>query len=197
MAAFLQVVGELLRALGLVTDSCFTTLFAEANLLDEACLKALISKGLGYAMTMFSAIVKMPQVVTMLTNKTAVGVSRTSVYIETVMYGACATYGVIVGNPFSAYGENVMLIIQVGPPLPPPPPLYLRRAARRQPTFTHVGMLTRLHARAHRRHPPEPDDCHSHVALFEDVGRGDRGRVGRVRCTARGRHAAAGRVRAR
>lgn len=152
MAAFLGVVGKLLRALGLVTDSCFTTLFVEANLLDETCLKALISKGLGYAMTMFSAIVKMPQVVTMLTNKTAVGVSRTSVYIETVMYGACATYGVIVGNPFSTYGENVMLIIQVGPPLPPRSRFYL--AGARRPAWPNSTTPVRSHMHKHiDRHP--------------------------------------------
>ena len=119
MAAVLTPIGLLLRG-WFVTEECFTTLFVEANLFDQMCLKAFISKGLGFAMTAFSAIVKMPQVVTMLRNKTAVGVSRTSVYIETIMYGACATYGFIVGNPFSAYGENVMLIIQaIGPPPPP------------------------------------------------------------------------------
>jgi len=111
MSLLLEPVGRLLRG-WFVSEECFTTLFVNANLFDQMCLKAFISKGLGFAMTAFSAIVKMPQVVTMLRNKTAVGVSRTAVYIETIMYGACATYGVIVGNPFSAYGENVMLIIQ-------------------------------------------------------------------------------------
>ena len=47
MAAVLTAVGSLLRG-WFVTEECFATLFVEADLLDKECLKAFISKGLGY-----------------------------------------------------------------------------------------------------------------------------------------------------
>lgn len=112
MDALLQLAGGVLRVLGVLTDGCYTTMIVDKHLLDLACLKSVISKGLGIAMTVLSAIVKSPQILTMLRLKSAVGLAASSMYLETIMYSCSAIYGIAAGNSFASYGENVTLILQ-------------------------------------------------------------------------------------
>lgn len=48
----------------------------------------------------------------MIDARSSVGLSPSSIYLETVMYSCSSVYGVVAGNPFATYGENVMLILQ-------------------------------------------------------------------------------------
>lgn len=112
MQALLDLAGSVLRPLGLLSDECFFTMIVTQDFTNGPCLKALVSKGLGIAMTVTSAIVKSPQIFNMLKLKSAVGVSAASLYLETIMYSCSAVYGIVAGNDFATYGENVTLIAQ-------------------------------------------------------------------------------------
>ena len=112
LGPLLSLVGSIASAIGLVAEPCTTTLFVERLVFDEVCLKKFISKGLGYAMTGAASFVRAPQIRTMYKSKSSLGLSSTSVYLELLMYGLTVAYNILQGNPFAAYGENVMLVVQ-------------------------------------------------------------------------------------
>ena len=46
------------------------------------------------------------------TSKTVLGLSPTSTYSEVILYSNAAYYNLLRGNPFTAYGETFMVMIQ-------------------------------------------------------------------------------------
>jgi hypothetical protein len=61
-------------------DICTKVLFHD-NFLDITCLKVAISKVLGYAMTMFACLYKLPVILKIFKKKGGDGLSLTSVYL--------------------------------------------------------------------------------------------------------------------
>lgn len=61
-------------------EVCTTILFHD-NFLDISCLKIAISKVLGYAMTMFACLYKLPVILKILKKRGGDGLSLTSVYL--------------------------------------------------------------------------------------------------------------------
>jgi len=59
---------------------------------DAGCLKVIVAKGLGWAMTLASALVKAPQIKNMVSVGSSAGVSPASVYMETFMYMCSVSY---------------------------------------------------------------------------------------------------------
>lgn len=79
---------------------------------EAGCLQYMASKALGYAIIFFSFILKVPQIRNMIKLKTDKGLSYVSTYSEILTFLFSALYSYHNGNPFSTYGENVIVLIQ-------------------------------------------------------------------------------------
>lgn len=63
-----------------------------------------ISKCLGYGIVVGAAIVKVPQILKIVTKQSIYGVSFESVFLEEITQIASVAYNIYKGNPFSIYG---------------------------------------------------------------------------------------------
>lgn len=79
---------------------------------DLECLKLLFSKALGYGMVVASLMLKLPQIQKILASKSIEGISLTSFYFETLGFSLQTSYNVHMQQPFSTYGENVIITVQ-------------------------------------------------------------------------------------
>lgn len=79
---------------------------------DVACGKMLISKLLGFGIILGAVVVKVPQILKMLANKSAKGLAPSTYILENIVYAIMSAYYYNKGYPFSAYGENVFLLLQ-------------------------------------------------------------------------------------
>ena len=76
------------------------------------CLVGLAMKALGILIILGACLNKAPVILNILKNKSVAGMSPSAVYSETIMYGNSAFYSVLKGNPFTAYGETLILTFQ-------------------------------------------------------------------------------------
>jgi mannose-P-dolichol utilization defect protein 1 len=76
------------------------------------CWSRLIVKGLGIAIILGSCLNKAPVMVNIMNAKSTRGLSSVAIYGETLVYANGALYGLLLGHPFTAYGENVALLLQ-------------------------------------------------------------------------------------
>ncbi|KAI8641744.1 hypothetical protein BD408DRAFT_403118 [Parasitella parasitica] len=95
----------------LLGDVCYESLFEEFNM-DVPCFKLLISKGLGIGIVIGGAVVKIPQIATILKHRSAQGLSLTSFLLETCAYQIVMVYNMRLHNPFSTYGEVLFMTLQ-------------------------------------------------------------------------------------
>lgn len=95
----------------LLGETCYESLFEELNM-DAPCFKLLISKGLGIGIVVGGAIVKIPQIITILKHRSAQGLSLTSFLLETCAYQIVMVYNMRLHNPFSTYGEVLFMTLQ-------------------------------------------------------------------------------------
>ncbi|XP_023947456.2 mannose-P-dolichol utilization defect 1 protein homolog [Bicyclus anynana] len=107
MAEFLK--GMILSVL---SEKCYNEFFVRYNFLDEPCLKATLSKGLGIGIIAGSILVKVPQILKIVANKSAEGINIYGVYLELFAITANFAYSYIMNFPFSAWGEGTFLAIQ-------------------------------------------------------------------------------------
>jgi mannose-P-dolichol utilization defect protein 1 len=109
------VLPKLLRdpAVALIGDQCYTSLIENLQLFhDIDCLKYAISKGLGFGIVLGGSIVKIPQIITILSSRSAQGLSLASYYLETFSCAISLAYNFRQGNPFSTFGETFFLTVQ-------------------------------------------------------------------------------------
>jgi mannose-P-dolichol utilization defect protein 1 len=110
--------------LGVISPKCYAllvedkllkfdipTTMAEIGVI-KPCVKAVISKGLGYAITFGSGILKVPQIYNIVSAGDATGLAATSFYVEVVDYLGISIYNYRQDYPFSTYGENVVILAQ-------------------------------------------------------------------------------------
>eukprot|EP00842_Homolaphlyctis_polyrhiza_P005366 jgi/Hompol1/5830/HPOL_002380-RA len=76
------------------------------------CFKLLISKGLSLGIVAGSSILKVPQIFNIVRAGSARGVSFLSVIIEVVAIAITIAYNYRLENPFSTYGEGVLINLQ-------------------------------------------------------------------------------------
>ena len=76
------------------------------------CIKFTISKAIGLAIIVGSGIVKVPQVIKIISNASVEGISPASYYIETTIYTQTAALAMSKGLAFSVYGENLIILFQ-------------------------------------------------------------------------------------
>lgn len=77
-----------------------------------ACFKALLSKGLGIGIIAGSILVKVPQIVKILANKSGEGINVYSVLFDLLAITCHVSYSFVNGFPFSAWGDGTFLMIQ-------------------------------------------------------------------------------------
>ena len=99
-------------AVSLLGEKCYEKLLLNVDQSNVDCVKLAISKALGVANVGVSAIDKVPQLINLLSSKSAAGVSFLSYALETVAYLITLSYNVRMNNPFSTYGENAFIAIQ-------------------------------------------------------------------------------------
>ncbi|PAA55577.1 hypothetical protein BOX15_Mlig013572g3, partial [Macrostomum lignano] len=95
-----------------VSEHCYDTMFQSGHLFDIACLKLLITKGLGYGIILGSIVVKLPQIIKIFASRSSRGLSFAANLLELVAISATASYGWRRGFPFSAYGEGLFMAFQ-------------------------------------------------------------------------------------
>lgn len=93
-------------------QECYTTLVWNLDLTSEYCLKLGLSKGLGLAMVAGGAILKLPQIITVVRSGSARGLSLSSYVLDTVATGITVAYNVRNGFPYSTWGEMAFLLAQ-------------------------------------------------------------------------------------
>ncbi|KAL8730875.1 MAG: hypothetical protein Q9166_003802 [cf. Caloplaca sp. 2 TL-2023] len=95
----------------LLTPSCYNQLLLRLDLRGP-CLSLAISKSLGLGIITLSSIVKVPQILKLISSQSAQGVSFLSYALETLSYIVTLIYSVRQGFPFTAYGETAFVAIQ-------------------------------------------------------------------------------------
>ncbi|KAM3084460.1 hypothetical protein ACMFMG_001436 [Clarireedia jacksonii] len=103
-----------IRDLGvsLLGKKCYKTLLLDIDPSHTECLKLAISKGLGVGIIGASSIVKVPQLLKLVSSKSASGISFLSYLLETSAYLISLAYNYRSKFPFSTYGETALIMAQ-------------------------------------------------------------------------------------
>ncbi|RDL38784.1 Mannose-P-dolichol utilization defect 1 protein [Venustampulla echinocandica] len=103
-----------IRDLGvsIVGETCYKTLLLDIDLTSSECIKLAVSKGLGIGIIAASSIVKVPQILKLISSRSASGISFLSYLLETSAYIISLAYNVRQGFPFSTYGETSLIMVQ-------------------------------------------------------------------------------------
>ncbi|XP_003690857.1 mannose-P-dolichol utilization defect 1 protein homolog [Apis florea] len=96
----------------LFTEECLDEYFDDLNFFHVGCFKSTLSKVLGLAIISGSLLVKIPQIVKILRNKSAEGINVFSVLLDLFAITAMVSYSFISGFPFSSWGDGVFLGLQ-------------------------------------------------------------------------------------
>ncbi len=98
--------------LGLMTNECFNKLLVQHDFGHTACIKSTLSKSLGVGIVAGSSLVKLPQVLKLVSSGSGEGISLLGVLLELTALTMTTAYSHSQGFPFSSYGESVFLSIQ-------------------------------------------------------------------------------------
>ncbi len=97
----------------LLTPTCYNQLILNLSLNPQpACLRLAISKLLGLGIITLSSIVKIPQILNLVSTRSAHGISLLSYILETGSYLVTLLYASRRGFPFTAYGETALIAVQ-------------------------------------------------------------------------------------
>jgi mannose-P-dolichol utilization defect 1 len=77
-----------------------------------ACWSQFASKLVGVAIILASCINKAPVILSLQQNQSAAGLSRSSIYSESLVLANAASYGILNRHPMTAFGENIALFVQ-------------------------------------------------------------------------------------
>lgn len=69
-------------------------------------------QGLGYGIVVGAAGLKVPQIRSVLRSRSAEGLNFSSFELENIAFSIHTAYGFILGLPFSAFGEAVIILLQ-------------------------------------------------------------------------------------
>ena len=97
---------------GLFTPACYRRYFHSFDFFDVDCFRQLLSKSLGYAIVAGALIVKLPQILKLLSSGRADSIAPSMFILENIGYSISWAYNHRMGYPFSTYGESVFLLLQ-------------------------------------------------------------------------------------
>jgi len=114
MTAITRNLPWFVRGLGvsIIGQKCYTSIIEDLDFSDVECLKYSVSKALGVGIVVGGSIMKVPQLMLIVSARSARGVSLSSYVLETFCYLVTLAYSNRNGFPFSTYGENLFLGIQ-------------------------------------------------------------------------------------
>ncbi|KAL4062112.1 hypothetical protein J3A83DRAFT_4364407 [Scleroderma citrinum] len=95
-----------------IGKKCYSSLVENLDIGDVECLKYSLSKGLGLGIVVGGSIMKVPQLLLILSAQSARGLSLSANLLETLSYAITTAYSYRNNFPFSTYGENLFLTIQ-------------------------------------------------------------------------------------
>jgi mannose-P-dolichol utilization defect 1 len=97
----------------LIGADCYQLLVLDFQpLKSPECVKLAVSKALGIGIIGASSIVKVPQLIALIRNQSAAGLSFFSYLLETTSYVITFAYNARQGFPFSTYGESALIAFQ-------------------------------------------------------------------------------------
>ena len=96
-----------------VSPEICLSMIMDLALPSTPCLSRLFAKLLGLVILMGACLNKLPIILNILKSKSAAGLSKNSCYSELIVYCNAALYGLLRGNPFTAYGETLIVTVQV------------------------------------------------------------------------------------
>lgn len=67
---------------------------------------------MGYGIVAGASLLKLPQILGVLSSGSAAGLNLASFELENIGYSIHTAYGFLLGLPFSAYGEAVIILLQ-------------------------------------------------------------------------------------
>lgn len=70
------------------------------------------SQALGYGIVAGASLLKVPQILSVLNSGSAAGLNLASFELENIGYSIHTAYGFVLGLPFSAFGEAVIILLQ-------------------------------------------------------------------------------------
>ena len=89
-------------------SSCLESL----PLLTSSCLSRLVAKCVGICIILASCANKAPVIRNVIGSGSVAGLSVVAIYGEIALYSNAALYNFLRGNPFSAYGETLTVLLQ-------------------------------------------------------------------------------------
>ncbi|KAL2047752.1 hypothetical protein ABVK25_011364 [Lepraria finkii] len=98
--------------LSLIGPDCYKSLILDIDINNTSCLTLALSKTLGLATVAGSSVVKLPQILKLLSSQSAAGISFLSYALETSSFLTTLAYSARNGFPFSTYGETAMIAVQ-------------------------------------------------------------------------------------
>ncbi|PCH39969.1 mannose-P-dolichol utilization defect 1 protein [Wolfiporia cocos MD-104 SS10] len=96
----------------IVGQKCYASLVENLDFGDVDCIKYSLSKGLGVGIVVGGSIMKVPQLLLIVSARSARGLSLPAYVLETLSYAITLAYSYRNEFPFSTYGENLFLALQ-------------------------------------------------------------------------------------
>jgi mannose-P-dolichol utilization defect protein 1 len=97
----------------LIGPECYTHLLTNLSVsASPQCTTLLLSKLIGYGILTLSLVVKLPQLLKLLSSRSSSGISFLSYFLETAAYAITLAYNVRHANPISTYGEIAVIAAQ-------------------------------------------------------------------------------------
>lgn len=99
--------------ISLIGEPCHSALVLDLDVTqDPTCVPLVASKALGLIIVSASAIVKVPQILKLLSSRSSHGVSFVSYALETASLLITLAYNARQNFPFSTYGESALIAVQ-------------------------------------------------------------------------------------
>ncbi|CAI2353315.1 unnamed protein product [Caenorhabditis sp. 36 PRJEB53466] len=97
----------------LFPDNCFEELLINFNFFHPTCPKAVLSRGLGFAITIGSILLFVPQILKIQAARSAQGISASSQLLALVGAIGTASYSYRSGFVFSGWGDSFFVAVQL------------------------------------------------------------------------------------
>eukprot|EP00921_Rhytidocystis_pertsovi_P011543 GHVQ01018659.1.p1 GENE.GHVQ01018659.1~~GHVQ01018659.1.p1 ORF type:complete len:251 (+),score=27.01 GHVQ01018659.1:190-942(+) len=97
--------------MGLLSQHCYATLTTD-NMFDHTCIHELIMNALSWCIIIGATVVKLPQIIKIISAGNVAGLSETSFVIEVFAGFFFIGYNVLGGYPFSAWGDVAFVGVQ-------------------------------------------------------------------------------------
>jgi len=96
---------------GIFRHDCYDS-FTRLDFADSSCVSFTFSKVVGFLIVLGAFILKVPQILKILSSGSVEGISAFSYYIETINFISTAGLSIHLGLDFWVYGETLVITVQ-------------------------------------------------------------------------------------